>query len=71
MNCEKRKLTLAAQEQGRNSIAISPLKEDLEDLGNYLRSVKYIQSTIFGILSLYKSNRMSVLCVCTEGSPLK
>ena len=37
INCEKRKLTLAAQEQGRNSIAISPLKEDLEDLGNYLR----------------------------------
>ncbi len=39
INCEKRKLTLAAQEQGRNSIAISPLKEDLEDLGNYLRWV--------------------------------
>jgi len=38
INCEKRKLTLAAQEQGRNSIAISPLKEDLEDLGNYLRT---------------------------------
>jgi hypothetical protein len=38
VNCEKRKLTLAAQEQGRNSIAISPLKDDLEDLGNYLRT---------------------------------
>jgi len=36
---ERRKLTLAAQQAGRNAVVISPEVEDLEFLGSYLRTL--------------------------------
>jgi len=36
--CGKRKLTLAAAERGRNGIAVHHNEEDLEELGDYLRT---------------------------------
>eukprot|EP00088_Acartia_fossae_P049976 TRINITY_DN5552_c0_g1_i3.p1 TRINITY_DN5552_c0_g1~~TRINITY_DN5552_c0_g1_i3.p1 ORF type:complete len:212 (-),score=20.70 TRINITY_DN5552_c0_g1_i3:379-921(-) len=54
---ERRKLALAAMEMGRNAIAVTPDKEDLENLGDYLRTLAMQNddsySTIDGLVSEY------------------
>jgi len=43
ISCGKRKLTLAAAERGRNAIALDSSSEDLENLGDYIRTLSMQQ----------------------------